>query len=105
MIKHIAFWFKTCMMKLDFQHEFEALLKQLIASTLVLANVNPVRSFRCYLCGEGHTNDYCVLERYVVETHYVENYQEPNIYFKTYNPWWKHHPNLKWTNNQCQNFN
>lgn len=52
------------MMELDFQlallAQLEALSKQLVASTLVPSNFNPVMASQCNLYGEDRTNDHFV---------------------------------------------
>lgn len=45
----------------------ETLSKEIVALTLVPANVNPLRALQCDLCGKSHANGHCVPEEYIEE--------------------------------------
>jgi len=54
---------------------------------------------KCDFCGEGHTNGECIPEGLSEEDNYMGNFQMPNNpYSNTYNPGFKRHPNLSYSN-------
>ncbi|KAI5436734.1 hypothetical protein KIW84_023012 [Lathyrus oleraceus] len=46
-----------------------------------------IRALQCDFCGETLANGHCVPDGYVAEAHYAGNYQDPDPYTITYNPW------------------
>lgn len=54
-----------------------ALSNQLVVSTWVHANVNPIRGLQCDFCDGGHINGYCV--PYIEEAHYIGHFKSQTI--------------------------
>ena len=63
------------------------------------AKVKQVTALSCVYCGEEHDFDNCLGS--LASINYVDNFNrqpQNNSYSNTYNPAWKQHPNVSWSN-------
>jgi hypothetical protein len=62
--------------------------------------VNSVTNETCAFCGEDHNYENCPGNP--ISVNYVGNNPRNNPFSQTYNPGWRNHPNLSWSNNNGQ---
>src|SRR3954470_19119981 len=76
----------------------ERRLKKMNIGEQKVAQVEPITSVMCEICGGPHFSMHCVATQEQVEQ--IHMLRQNNPYANTYNPGWKNHPNFAWKDQQ-----